>query len=129
MVTTWQQLSMGSLTAAEILLREGHYRSSISRAYYAAYCGVTHEIVKMPTTFSFGRNNPTHEKVSMYIQRNLNISQAKKDSISTLINTLRLFREDADYRPYVPINETTARDCIRDATAIQQELWGDIWKI
>ncbi len=109
-------------------MREGHNRSSVSRAYYAAYCAATNEIVKMPTTFSYGRSNPTHEKVPMYIQRNLNVPQDKKDSISALINTLRLFREDADYRPHVSVDEQSARDCIRDAATIQQELWGNTWK-
>jgi len=127
-LTTWQQLSEDSLRAAEALLREGHHRSSVSRAYYAAYCAATHEIVKMPTTFSYGRNNPPHEKVPLYVQRNLTLPQDKKDSISALINTLRLFRVDADYRPHVLVEEQAARDCIRDAATIQQALWGDQWQ-
>ena len=125
LLTTWKRLSEDSLSAAQVLLREGHIRSDISRAYYAAYCAATNEIVKIPTTFSYGRNNPTHEKVPMYITRNLQISQVKKDNIIALINILRLFREDADYRPNVLVDDQSARDCIRDAVSIQQELWGD----
>jgi hypothetical protein len=49
--------------------------------------------------------NPSHEKVPTYVQSNLTLPQAKKDSISLLIKTLRLFREDADYRPQVEVDE------------------------
>lgn len=116
-------MSEGALRGAEILLREGDYRGSVSRAYYAAYCAATSEIVKKLTTFSRGWNNPTHEKVPLYIQNNLTLSQAKKDAVSKLINTLRHFREDADYRPNVLVDEQIARDCVRDAAAVQQEFW------
>ena len=121
---TWQQLSRDSLRAAEVLLREGHYRSSVSRAYYAAYCAATHEIVQRVTTFSYGRNNPSHGSVPSYIQNNLTLPQAKKDTVSSLVSILRLFREDADYRPHMTVGELIARDCIRTASEIQQELWG-----
>lgn len=118
---TWRQMSEGALRGAEILLREGDYRGCVSRAYYAAYCAATSEIVKKLTTFPHGWKNPTHEKVPVYVQNNLTIAQCKKDTLSTLIKTLRLFREDADYRPHIAVDEQIARDCIRDAAAVQQE--------
>lgn len=121
---TWREISEDALRAAEVLLREGHFRSSVSRSYYAAYCAATSEIVQKLTTFSYGWKNPSHEKVPTYVQSNLTLPQAKKDTISTLIKTLRLFREDADYRPHVEVDEQTARDCVRDAAAVQQEFWG-----
>jgi len=116
-------MSEEALRGAEILLREGDYRGCVSRSYYSAYCAATAEIVKNLTTFSYGWKNPTHEKVPVYVQNNLTIPQAKKDTVSTLIKTLRLFRDDADYRPHVPVDELIARDSIRDAAAVQQELW------
>lgn len=112
------------MLAAEALLREGRYRSCVSRAYYAAYCAATHEIIQKLTTFSHGRQNPSHEKVPVYIQNNLTIPQARKDTAGTLYLILRLFREDADYRPHVPVDEQLARGCVRNAAAIQRELWG-----
>jgi uncharacterized protein (UPF0332 family) len=123
-VSTWQELSEESLKAAHALLREGCYRSCISRAYYSAYCAATSLIVKKLTTFPNSWNNPPHQKVPVYIQSNLTITQMKKDEAIKLINILRQFREDADYRPQVTLDEQTARDCVRDAAAIQQELWG-----
>ena len=110
--------------AAESLPEDGHCRSSVSRAYYAAYCAATHEIVQKLTTFSYGRKNPSHERVPTYIQNNLTITQSKKDAVNTLLILLRLFREDADYRPHLPVDEHIARDCIRAASEVQQEFWG-----
>jgi uncharacterized protein (UPF0332 family) len=117
-------MSEDSQSAAEALLREGHYRSSVSRAYYAAYCAATHEIVQKLATFAFGWNNPPHEMLPIYIQNNLTLSQSEKNKIKRLLRILRQYREDADYRPHRAINVQFARDCVRDAGAIQQELWG-----
>jgi uncharacterized protein (UPF0332 family) len=117
-------MSEQALHGAEILLREADYRGCVSRAYYAAYCAAASEIVQKVTAFSYSWQNPSHAKVPNYIQNNLSIPQAKKDTLATLINTLRLFREDADYRPQISVDEQFARDCVRDAAAVQQELWG-----
>ena len=122
-MAAWREMSEEAVRGAEILLRASDYRGSVSRACYAAYCAATCEIVKKLTNFSYGRKNPTHEKVPMYVQNNLTMPQAQKDRITTLINTLRHFREDADYRPHEVVDEKVARDCIRDASAVQHELW------
>ena len=123
---TWKQLSEGSLRAAEILFREGEYRSCVSRAYYAAYCAATEEIVKKLTTFPNAWNNPPHVKVPVYVQNNLTMVQAKKQRIISRINILRLYRENADYRPQVAVSEQVARNCLRAAAAIQRDFWGGV---
>lgn len=121
---TWKQLSEGSLRAAEVLFRAGEYRSCVSRAYYAAYCAATEEIVKKLTTFPNAWNNPPHVKVPVYVQNNLTITPATKQRIISRINILRLYRENADYRPQIAVSEQVARNCIRAAAAIQRDLWG-----
>ncbi len=123
-MATWRQLSEDSLLAAEALLQEGRYRSCVSRAYYAAYCAATHEIIQKLTTFSYGRNNPSHELTPIYVQNNLTIPQARKDAVDTYLRLLRIYREDADYRPQTIIDEITARECVRAAAEVQQQLWG-----
>jgi len=119
-MATWRELSEDSLKASEALLREGRYRSSVSRAYYSAYCAPTHEIVQRLTTFAFGWNNPPHEKSPIYVQNNLTLPPSGKNKIKRLLRILRQYREDADYRPHRSINVQAARDCVRDAVAIQQ---------
>ena len=121
---TWRELSEDSLRAAEALLREGRYRSSVSRSYYAAYCAATGEIVQSLTTFPNGWNNPPHEKVPAYVQNNLSVPQSRKNRIKGLMRILRQFREDADYRPHRTVGVQAARDCVRDARRVQAELWG-----
>ena len=122
---TWRQLSEDSLSAAKTLLREGNYRSSVSRSYYAAYCAATYEITQNLTTFPNGWNNPPHEKVPEYVQNNLAVSPVSRKTIKKLLRLLRHFRENADYRPYRVVNVETARDCVRNAQRIQQEYWGN----
>ena len=122
-MAAWRELSEDSLLAAETLLQEGRYRSCISRAYYAAYCAATHEIVQKLTTFSNGWNNPTHNLVPTYVQKNLTIPQVRKDSVSTLVTLLRFYRVDADYRPNIAVDKQTAQECIRAAAEVQWELW------
>lgn len=122
---TWRELSENSLSAAKTLLREGNYRSSVSRSYYAAYCAATYEIVQNLTTFPYGWNNPPHEKVPEYVQNNLAISSVSKKTVKKLLRLLRHFRENADYRPYRVVSVETARDCVRNAQRIQQEFWGN----
>ena len=117
---TWRQLSEDSLNAAKTLLREGNYRSSVSRSYYAAYCAATYEITQNLTTFPNGWNNPPHEKVPEYVQNNLVIAPTSKKIIKKLLRLLRHFRENADYRPYRVVSVETARDCVRNAQRIQQ---------
>ena len=123
-MATWKEISIDNLLAAQNLFEKGRYRSCISRAYYAAYCAATNEIVMKVTTFPYGWKNPPPQKVPDFILFNLSISQAKKENVSKLIIQLREAREDADYRPNKLVDETTALDCIRDASTIQEELWG-----
>ena len=105
---------------------EGRNRSAVSRAYYAAYCALTGEIVGVVSSFAGGWQNPPHADVPLYIQNNLpGLAVWERKRLTRLVRTLRLFRENADYRPYQPIDERIVRDCIRDSTAIQQILWGD----
>ena len=117
-------MSEDSLRAAEALLRDGHYRSSVSRAYYAAYCAATHEIVQKLTTFPNGWNNPPHEKLPIYVESNLTLTLSGKAKIKRLLRILRQYREDADYRPYRVSDVRAARNSVRDAKSVQQALWG-----
>ncbi len=117
-------MSEDNLRAARILARSGQYRSAATRSYYSAYCAITEEIRKHITVFPYGWNNPPHLRVTNYIYNNTTLSPVKKSNIALLIDTLRLFREDADYRPSEDIDFDRAKDCIRDAMQVQIELWG-----
>ena len=117
-------MSEDALQAAKTLLSEGNLRSAVSRAYYSVYCAATHEIVQHLTTFGHGWQNPPHQDIPQFIQHNLGLPDFVKQRLKRRIRALRQFREDADYRPHTTVDMTIVRDCIRDASAIQNDLWG-----
>ncbi|HMV47892.1 MAG TPA: DUF4258 domain-containing protein [Blastocatellia bacterium] len=82
-MATWAELSRESLQAARSLAREGFWRSSINRSYYAAYCAVTGELVKRCVSVVRGWNNPAHEQlpkgiIAIYEQELKQMRQAVK---------------------------------------------------
>ena len=117
-------MSEDSVRAARACLRAGHHRSAVNRAYHAAYCAATEEIRKRVTTFPHGRNNPPHDRVPWLVQNNTGLSQARKNNVSQLLEILRIFWEDADYRPADDVSLEIAQQCVQDAMQVQYDLWG-----
>ena len=121
-MATWDELADGNQAAAKILLREGEYRSSISRAYYAAYCAVTARLVGR-IDFAFNDSNPTHEQLGILIVNHLT-QYAKSDryKIRSAVRRLWLARTEADYAPATTIDRTTALDRLRDCEEVLNTL-------
>lgn len=117
-------MSIDNLGAARTLLQVGRYRSSVCRAYYAAYCAATYEITKKTRTFANEWNNPPHAHVPRLLKNHLNLTQTKIKLIIKKFRALHHAREDAEYRPGQAIHAINARDCIRDSSTILFELWG-----
>ena len=74
-MATWQEMSLGCLQAAKLLLAEGQWRGSINRSYYAAYCAVSHELVRRGVRFPQGWNNPAHDQLPAMIHNGLTLPQ------------------------------------------------------
>ena len=116
---TWAELATENLRAARTLLREGHSRASATRSYYAAYASVTAALYRRGITrFRHGWNNPRHEDVGNFIQNNLGIPSEEATRLRAIVASLRLLRENADYRPWAPIERADAEDVIRDAELV-----------
>lgn len=115
-------MSRDSLEAAKSLAGQGHWRSSVNRSYYAAYCAVTAELVRRNASFPHGRNNPAHEQLPDFVAGNLPLPQSVRRRLRTALRTLRSAREDADYRPAAAVDRTTALSSIRSAVFIQEGL-------
>lgn len=75
-MATWQELSRDNFQAATKLLNEGHLRSSVSRAYYAAYCAVTAELVGQGVQFAHGWNNPAHDQLPELILNTMRLPRS-----------------------------------------------------
>ena len=121
-MSTWQELSLDCLQAAKMLADTEHWRSSVNRSYYAAYCAVTSKLVARRVSFAHGWNNPAHEQLPNLILHNLTLPMNTRRRLKQLILFLREARENADYRPGITVDRATARDCIRDAETVLKYL-------
>jgi len=121
-VATWRELSLDCLAAAKLLADEEHWRSSVNRSYYAAYCAVTSKLVARSVSFAHGWNNPGHEQLPNLILHNLTLPMNTRRRLKQLILFLRDAREDADYRPGRTIDKTKALVCLRRAELVLRDL-------
>ncbi len=114
MAENWLDVARDARKSASILLTEDHYRSSVARAYYAAYSKIAHELVAtaglpMPP----GREGPSHSRIRSLIETSMpNMAQAKRDKLSEMLGRLYTLRIDADYRPSIEVEGTEAREAI-----------------
>jgi uncharacterized protein (UPF0332 family) len=114
----WTDLATENLRAARHLTTD-HPRASVTRSYYAAYCSVTAQLYQRGITqFAHGWNNPKHEKIGDFVQNNLGLTHTDATSLRALIASLRLYRENADYRPWETIEKADAAAAIRDAELV-----------
>lgn len=117
-MATWREMSQDSRRAAQEALIAGRLRSSISRAYYAAYCAVTSRL-SGKITFDYGGNNPAHSDLPNLIFHNLNVaSETARRDIRQAVAQLWKARVEADYVPTAYIDRDIALNALRDASRI-----------
>lgn len=114
---TWAELATENLRAARTLLREGHSRASATRSYYAVYGAVTHVLLERGPhlVFKHGRNNPPHEKLGIFVAKNLGLKWEDRRQLGLIVPTLLALRIDAEYHPEEAVGEEQSRNAIRDA--------------
>ena len=119
----WLDLSTDSQKAAQKLLDNEHFRSSVSRSYYAAYCAVAGLLVDEKLTYSYNRNNPDYKNMPAYIKNNLQgIEREKRESAAKTYVMLWKARTDADYRPGRSCTRDTALNAMRASQRILRDL-------
>ncbi len=99
---------------------ETRFRSCLSRAYYAAYSKVTHELAAAPNvTFPQGREGPNHPGelgtggIRRLIETSMSaMSQERRVKLSELVGALYVLRIAADYQPSSEIDAREAREAI-----------------
>jgi uncharacterized protein (UPF0332 family) len=121
-LATWEELSRDSLWAAKLLADQGHLRSSVSRAYYAAYCAIAGACVARGVTFPYGWRNPSHEQLPDLVMHNLALPRETRWRLARNIRVLRDARESADYRPGVSISRAILIECLRLASWVMVAL-------
>jgi len=127
---SWNELSKDSLSAAQELLQKNRYRSCVSRAYYAVYAAVTWRLLlKGHDQFGDNRANPSHEIALTMLQHNLlsQSSPAVSKKVTHAARNVRRGRLIADYEPGLTIELRDARDSLRDACFVINQLGETTW--
>ena len=119
-MATWKELSLDNLEAAQALVAGEHWRSSVSRSYYAAYCAVSQRLAEKGVQFARGWNNPAHDQLLALIRNGLTLPPGARHRTATALRRLRLARETADYRPGNPVGRALALASYRDAGSVLQ---------
>ena len=109
---TWGDMAVDNLKASKRLLTEGHWRSCVSRAYYAAYARATAELESL-ATFPPGREGPSHDDLpDMAFDYLTRLSTRERRRFSTTIARMYQWRLSADYHPSLTIDEAIGRDAV-----------------
>jgi uncharacterized protein (UPF0332 family) len=118
-MASWQEMSLECRKAAQHMIVAGHYRSSISRSYYAVYCAVSHVLAEK-FTFSHGGNNPSHTDLPNMILHNMSfLSQPRRWELRKTFLLLWKMRVEADYVPSAYLDRSTAVQALREAGSVQ----------
>lgn len=119
----WSELAKDHLASAESLLVKRHWRSAVSRCYYATYCAVTWKaLLRRPISFSRGYQNPSYEAISGLVRNKCGLDDNEAAKISEACALLRYFRVDADYKPQVDFDQQVATEVFREATYVLSAL-------
>lgn len=117
-MTTWSEISRDNLAAAGELMRAGRHRSSVSRAYYAAFAAVAQALAKRGFEFAQDRKAPSHTKLRQMVRQNIRLSRKPQRELLAVLNELYKQRISADYRPDHYISCDEARTSVITATRV-----------
>ena len=119
----WRAISRDSRKAAQRLLEAGCYRSSVSRAYYAAYSAITSALIQQGITLGYGGNNPGHAGLPGYVLNNLtSLSLVSRFEINKALRRLYRGRAEADYVATAIVDFAAAKRSARDLGRVLQLL-------
>lgn len=116
-MASWQRIAKDNLRLARIAAQEtGGERTACSRAYYAAFSGLTAYLVGTSATFPSGQVTPRHRDINRLIQTHGD--PLWQDSMSNFFSQLYKLRLDADYRNGVDIDRRLAEVATKLAVKI-----------
>ena len=122
-MTTWHEIARESQKAANELVRT-RFRPCVSRAYYAAYAKVTHDLVQAGVPMPRDREGPAHpghlpggtagtKGIRVLIVKHLvDFEVPKRRELSELIGELYVLRLNADYHPSLRVEDREAREAV-----------------
>ncbi len=113
-----------SVGAASRCLRGGHYRSAVSRAYYAMYAAVTAALLGARLTPPAGRGTWSHRGVPDLVKEHLGqqLGRGGAQNVRRMVRATYTLRLVADYVSTRTVDKVTATRCVTDATAVIRKL-------
>lgn len=116
-------LAQENLGAAGELLRSGRFRSSVSRAYYAAFSAAALELEAVRTTFPRDWDGPAHASVPKLIERRLtHLPASRRHDAKRSMRLLYNARLGADYMPWQHFERKDASEALKHATLVFRRL-------
>lgn len=98
---TWDEIGRDSLEAAKLLNEAGRCRSSVSRAYFAAYSLFTHRLPEDRV--------PKHQHVQGLTRQHFgDLSEMQQERLVELLESLKIRRITADYDRVKPVDNASA---------------------
>ena len=118
----WDAIVVENLNAAQTLGDAGHHRSSVSRAYYAAFAASSF-VLKVRAPFARGRGTPPHHEVPGLLEQQLShLSPRGMRNLLTAVSRLYKNRITADYQSGRTVDVHSALQARRDAYAVCRQL-------
>jgi uncharacterized protein (UPF0332 family) len=119
---TWQEIARENLVAAKSLSQDARWRSSVSRAYYAAYAAVAGALEGL-AQFPEGRHGPSHDRLPQLVMTYLTVFKVyERRKLSVAARRLYRQRIAADYEPPMRVELEEARIALRDASFIVRSI-------
>ena len=125
-MATWQEIGRSKFEAAVSLCDSGHYRSVVSRFYYAAFSLITGGLIQRSAAADLtgGRGTPGHAQLPSLVETHFaQFSQARLDNFTRLLRSLYAARIASDYS-LQRVDRQSARDAYTAAKKIFDYLGG-----
>ena len=113
MTETWQNLAEDAYRAAWSLRRDRHWRSMISRAYYAVYSRMASLRVARGVTMPSDREGPSHATLATLVRTHLTHLGDRRWAISGRVKALYNQRRRADYQPSESVDESDVQNVMQ----------------
>jgi uncharacterized protein (UPF0332 family) len=119
----WTEIAKDCLRAANSLKETGHYRSAVSRAYYAAFSMVVAKLTAAQVSFEMDREGPSHSRLPDMVRMNLpGLKTWQRRDAAAMLRVLYRARLDADYSSVKIFGRNEARESVQQAWLIFRRL-------
>jgi uncharacterized protein (UPF0332 family) len=117
-MASWDSIGREDLRAAQELKSGKHWRSGVSRAYYAAFHALNHVLLPLENPPHHFRTH-LHRQLSSLVRRHLTSLTVKRNqALRTTITRLYNARLSADYDERMTHDDAVALAALRDALSI-----------